>query len=53
MTAFEIFAIGAAVLVVLWLFILWLERRAEGRQPDPHQEAHGDVIKPPSSWRER
>ena len=43
---YAIIALGAALAL-----IRVLERRAERRQPDPHQETHGDVMKPPSSWR--
>ena len=47
--------LSIALLTLLWLAILWLERRAdrfEASKPDPHDEVHGDVPKPPpASWR--
>ncbi len=45
---YAVIALGAA-LGLIRVF----ERRAGHRQPDPHEEIHGDVMKPPSGWRGR
>ena len=49
---------GGILFVVFWLIIVWLAfhyariGERDRTEPDPHEEVHGDVVKPPpAAWR--
>ena len=51
MSDFAILVLAGGVLfVVFWLGVIWIAYRASRCEPDPHEEVHGDVVKPPPQF---